>query len=184
VNYRKQISPSFEKLFPVEDFELYAVSTRYPEKLANTVALQSVQEGVYGLQWGSRLIRLIVLSEVPQIERNALWLLFSGIVEKVQYGVSQYKLRQRELRAVLNKLFAPYRLEGIAMPYTVEDFKREVREEVLASMTPEERLQGLPPEELLKRLPPQERLKGLTRKQIEDYLKTLSAKNRGRKRGA
>jgi hypothetical protein len=34
VNYRKQISRSGKKLLPVEDFRLYAVSTRAPEKLA------------------------------------------------------------------------------------------------------------------------------------------------------
>ena len=34
VNYRKQISPSLDKLIPKVDFRLYAVSTRYPRKLA------------------------------------------------------------------------------------------------------------------------------------------------------
>ena len=32
VNYRKQSSPSLEELLPVEDFRLYAVSTRHPGK--------------------------------------------------------------------------------------------------------------------------------------------------------
>lgn len=82
VNYRKQLSPSFEKLLPHEDFGLYAVCTRHPEKLKTEVSLQPRREGVYDLRWGSRLVRLIVLSEVSKIERNAIWLLFSGIVEK------------------------------------------------------------------------------------------------------
>ncbi len=236
VNYRKQSSPSFEELLPVEDFGLYAVCTRHPENLEKEVALQRMKEGVYDLRWGSRPVRLIILSEILPLERNALWLLFSGIMEKVQYGVSRYRARQLELRAVLNKLVASYKIEGIAMSYTIEDFKREVREEFLASLTleerleglpteerlkglppeerlkglpPEERLKGLPPEERLKGLPPEERLKGLppegrlkglppeerlkglppeellknlSRKQIEVYLKKLSAQNRGRKR--
>ncbi len=184
VNYRKQISPSFDKLLPAEGFGLYAVCTRPPEKLEAEVAMEPVKEGVYDLRWGSRLIRLIVLSEVPPIARNALWLLFSGVAEKVHYGFSQYKSRQRALRPVLNNLFASYQLEGIAMPYTVEDFKREVKEELLASMTPEERLQGLPPEARLQGLPPEALLKRLNRKQIEAYLKKLSARKRARKRGA
>jgi len=67
------------------------------------------------------------------------------------------------------------------MPYTVEDYKRELKEEVLASITldellkrlsPEERLKGLPPEERLKGLPPEEFLKRLTREQIEANLKS------------
>ncbi len=186
VNYRKQISPSSEKLLPVEDFGLYAVSTRHPEKLEKEVSLKLVKEGVYNLRWGSRQIRLIVLSEISKVERNALWLLFSAIVDKVQYGASHYKLRQRDLSTVFNNLFASYRLEGITMPYTVEDYKRELKEEVLASMTPEEllkrvpledRLKGLPPEELLKIIPPEEFLKRLTREEIEAYLKKLSTSN-------
>ncbi|MCI0693482.1 hypothetical protein L0337_15930 [candidate division KSB1 bacterium] len=154
VNYRKQISPSFEKLLPVEDFGLYAVSTRHPEKLEKEVALELVKEGVYDLHWGSRQIRLIVLSEVPQVERNALWLLFSGIVEKVQYGASHYELRQPNLSTVFNNLFAFYNLEGIAMPYTVEDYTREAKEELLSDLAPKQRqrLEGLPLIQILNRV--------------------------------
>jgi hypothetical protein len=202
VNYRKQASPSFEKLLPEEDFRLYAICTRHPEKLAAGAALQPVQEGVYDLLWGSRLVRVIVLSEIPRSERNALWLLFSGLADKVQYGFAQYKSQQHELPPLLNKLFESYQIEGIAMPYTVADVKRELKEEFLTSFTPEERLKGLPPEARLKGLPPEARLKGLppearlkglppeellkrlNRKQIEAYLKKLSAQSRGRKRKA
>lgn len=46
VNYRKQISPSLKKLLPVEDFRLYAVSTRAPEKLATEVSLAQLKKGV------------------------------------------------------------------------------------------------------------------------------------------
>jgi hypothetical protein len=146
VNYRKQISPSFEKLLPVEDFGLYAVSTRHPEKLAKEVSLELVKEGVYDLHWGSRQIRLIVLSEIPKVERNAFWLLFSGIADKVQYGASHYKLRQPNLSSVFNNLFAFHNLKGIAMSYTVEDYTKEVTEEILSDLAPKQRqrLEGLP----------------------------------------
>ena len=46
VNYRKQKSSSLEKLLPVEDFRLYAVSTRAPEKLATEVSLEPLKESV------------------------------------------------------------------------------------------------------------------------------------------
>lgn len=195
VNYRKQCSPSLEKLLPVEDFGLYAVGTRHPEKLEAETELELVKEGVYDIHWGSRQVRIIVLGEVPKIERNALWLLFSGILENVQYGVSNYHWRRNDVSTVMNDLFAFYQVEGLAMPYTVEDYKRDLKERALALLTPdelferlsledllkrlppEELLKQLPPEERLKGLPPEERLKGLTREQIEAYLKKLSTTN-------
>ena len=39
------------------------------------------------------------------------------------------------------------------MPYTMEDFEREVAEKVLKKLTPEQRLEGLSSEELLSHLP-------------------------------
>jgi len=195
VNYRKLISPSWEQLLPVEDFQLYAVTTRHPEKLATAAALELFKQGVYEMSWGSRRIRIIVLSEVPQIERNAVWQMFSAIPENVQYGAAQYQWRRSNHSKAINKLFEHYRVEGIAMPYTWDDFERDIKEEVLAKLTPEERLDGLPLEELLKHVPPKERLKGfsleellkqvppeeflkrLTREEIEAYLKKLSTSN-------
>ena len=67
------------------------------------------------------------------------------------------------------------------MPYTVEDYKRELREEIKieiwAELTTEELLKRLSPEERLKGLPIEERLKGLTREEIEAYMKKLSKSN-------
>jgi len=195
VNYRKQISPSVDRLLPTEDFRLYAVSTRHPEKLESEVSLEPIKEGVFEVKWGSRRIRLIVLSEVAQVERNAVWQLFSGVPENVHYGSSHYHWRQKNLSKAINKLLKYYRVEGIAMPYTVEDFEKDYKEEFLAELTPEERLKGLPPEERLKGLapeerlrglPPEERLKGLPleeilkrlpQEEIEAYLRKLSQSN-------
>ena len=68
------------------------------------------------------------------------------------------------------------------MPHTMEDFKRDAKEEFLKSLTPEERLKGLPSDELLKHLAPDERLKDLppeallkrlTVEDIQTYLKKL-----------
>lgn len=195
VNYRKQCSPSFDDLLPEEEFSLYAVATRHPEKLASEFALHPIKPGVYEVQWGSRKIRIIVLSEVAKIERNALWLLFSGIVDKVQYGASQYQSRQPDLSTVMNRLYASYKLEGVPMPYTIEDYKRDLKEETLSWLTLEERLKGLTPEERLRGVPTEERLRGvpteeilkilpleellrkLSREEIDAYLKKLSASN-------
>jgi hypothetical protein len=50
-------------------------------------------------------------------------------------------------------LFESFEQEGIAMPYTMKDFRRDFVKE---HFTPEERLEGLTPEERLQGLPPDE----------------------------
>ena len=54
VNYRKRLGPSSEKLPLEEDFQLYAVSTRYPEKLASQIELVPGALGIYDVRWGIR----------------------------------------------------------------------------------------------------------------------------------
>jgi hypothetical protein len=84
----------------------------------------------------------------------------------VSYGVQAYQQRSAETSTLLHWLFEGYEKEGLAMPYTMADFRREYVKEHLKDLTPEERLEGLPPEE---------RLKGLSAEQIEQYLKRLRA---------
>ena len=57
------------------------------------------------------------------------------------------------------------------MPYTWEDFRRDIVREYLDRLPPEERVKGLPPEERVKGLPPEERVKGLS---PEERVKGLS----------
>jgi hypothetical protein len=181
VNYRKQESPSPDKLLPVEDFRFYAVTTRQPEKLATEVPLTLTKQGVYETIWGTHKVHIIVLSQVPEIPRNAIWQMFSGIADKVQFGVANYHWRRSDHSTVINDLFQTYQVEGITMPYTFEDYYRDFTRRHLDWLTAEERLKGLPVEELRKRLPVEERLKGLSAKEIEAYLKKLSKKKRKRK---
>jgi hypothetical protein len=179
VNYRKQSSPSVDKLLPIDDFGLYAVSTRHPEKLATEVALELVKQGVYEVPWGSRRIRIIVLSGVPRVERNAIWQLFSGIPENVQFGALNYHWQRPDHSGIFNDLLQYYQAEGITMPYTWNDYFKEnspqLLELVMKSLSVEELLQKLPVKELLKRLPPEERLKGLP---PEERLKGLPPEER------
>lgn len=56
------------------------------------------------------------------------------------------------------------------MPYTMEDFEREVLEETLSKLTPEQLLAGLTPEQ---------RLAGLPLEEIERYLKKCQAAQGG-----
>jgi hypothetical protein len=104
-----------------------------------------------------------------------MWHLFSGIADKVQYGVSQYHWRRKDHTTLIKKLYAHYQVEGIVMPYTWNDFYREFTKEHLDLLPAEDRLKGLPAEDRLKGLPAKDRLKGLPAK---DRLKGLPAEDR------
>jgi hypothetical protein len=171
-NYRKLVSPSPEELLPANQFQLYAISTRYPKHLLNQqINFEEIQPGVFDLTWGTRLIRLLVLSRVPLEAKNAFWLLFSGTEQGFAYGDQHYHWRQPSQRAVLNQLYELYQREGAIMPYTMEDFEKDFTKEHLHLLPPEERLKGLAPEEILKEFAPEEILKGLA---PEDRLKGLA----------
>jgi hypothetical protein len=118
---------------------------------------------------------VIVLSEVPEAEHNAPLHLFSAVPEIVRFGAAHFERHSPDGSSVINELFSHYKIEGIDMPYTMEDFRRYYIKERLKELTPEERLEGLPPEERLKGLPPEERLKGLP---PEELLKVLPPEER------
>jgi hypothetical protein len=188
VNYRKQVSPSLDELLPPEQFRLYGVSTRFPQKLSEQVGLEKVQTGVYEVVWGTHRIRVLVLSEMPEGDQNAIWNLFSGVREKVVSGAAQYRRRVWDMSTLMNQLFESYQLEGIAMPYTWEDFRRDFTREHLSLLSPEERLRGLSDEEILQRFSPEkvlqrfsaeERLQGLS---LEEIKACLEKREKQRKR--
>jgi len=162
VNYRKQVSPSPDQLLPQGSVRLYGVSTRFPEKLGAQVPLVPQQAGVYAVTWGTHQVSVLVLSEMPERERNAIWLLFSGVPAKVASGATHYHGHTEGTSGILNRLFERYQVEGITMPYTMEDFRRDVTREILEETPHEELLRLLPPEERLRDIPPEERLRGLT----------------------
>lgn len=189
VNYRKQVSSALKLFLPSEDFKLYAVCTRAPEKLAKEAELHLVQAGVYEIKWGSKLVRVIVTSQVPQTPNNAVWNLFSGIAEHVQHATATYRWRRSDNSGILNQLFQNYQIEGMNMPYTWNDYYRDVtrehldwlpKEELLAKLSVEDRLRGLPPEERLRGLPAEEFLKRLAPEDIEAYLNKVLPEKRKR----
>lgn len=122
-----------------------------------------------------------MLNQVSKVERNALWQLFSGVMEKVQYGASNYRWRRTDNSTVFNGLYQHYQIEGIAMPYTLEDYYKDFTRKYLDHLTTEERLKGLPVEERLKGLPAEALLQRLPAKDIEAYLKKLRQRKRKRK---
>ena len=62
-----------------EDIQLYAVSTRYPEKLFSEVSATEVTTGVFEIKVISREIRILVLSRLPLSQLNAV-LAFSVLI--------------------------------------------------------------------------------------------------------
>jgi hypothetical protein len=183
VNYRKQQSPAREELLPESHFALFAATMRFPRDLAQEVAFQEREPGVYDIQCLGRNIRVLVMSQVAQAERNALWNLFSGSRERVIQAARQLQPRLQEVSTILNDLFLQYNTEGIAMPFNVEEYLREAKERQLremplesrlAGLSLQQRLTGLSPEQIVNQIPLAELLAHLTPEQlseVEAYLK-------------
>ena len=172
VNYRKQISPSFDNLLPEENFSLYGISTRFPQKLSSQTGLEPISRGVYGIIRGTDNIRLIVLSEIPRKKQNAIWHLFSGITEDVEFAASHYRKHTSEMSTIIYQLFETYKLEGINMPYTMEDFRKDFVINHLNILSSDDRLRGLSSDDRLRGLSPDDRLRGLSVQEIKEYLKS------------
>jgi hypothetical protein len=174
VNYRKQVSPSVQRLLPEEEFHLFAVSARFPQNLANQVPFTTVQPGVYDCRRGTDRIRVLVLRELPMTEHNAPLHLFTASPELVQYGAGHYQPVSAESSTLLLQLVTGYRREGLDMPYTMADFRRDFLKENLDVLTPEERLKGLTLEQ---------RLAGLSAEEIERFIALLKTREKSAKEG-
>lgn len=128
---------------------------------------------------GTDTVRVVVAGQLPQEPHNAPLHLFSASPELIGFGGRMYHRRSEDTSALLTQLFEGLQAEGVAMPFTMEDFRRQFLRESLQRLTPKERaklLNAIPPEERLKGLPPEERLAGLSAEQIQEYLDRLSAK--------
>ncbi|HYT87262.1 MAG TPA: hypothetical protein VEL76_00950 [Gemmataceae bacterium] len=167
VSYRKLLRTKKGLLLPESEFRLYAVCSRYPHNLAQQVPWERVQEGIYRCRRGTDVIKVIVAGQLPQVEHNAPLHLFSAVREQVAYGARHYQQCSATTSSLIAQLFTRYEGEGIAMPYTMDDFIRDFTKEHWSDLTPEERRQ------LLQSLPPEERLAGLAPEEIEAYLKRL-----------
>jgi len=157
-----------DKLLPEDQFQLYAVATRVPRKLAKQVPLSEVQPGVFHVQWGARLIRVLVLNTMPKTNENAIWQLFSSTTEGISYGQQQYRWNIPNISNIIKVLY-----KGIKMTYTVEDFKRDLPKEILAMMSAEYRaalIEELSPDEMIKHLSPDEMIKHLSPDEMARHL--------------
>jgi hypothetical protein len=73
VNYRKCVSPSWEKLIAAESIRLFGVTARFPTQFAQEVELRKVQDGVYDIVSRLAPVRLIVIRDLPRTQANAAW---------------------------------------------------------------------------------------------------------------
>jgi hypothetical protein len=163
VNYRKQISP-VNKLIPQQHFGLYAISNHYPKNLAHFLITTNLA-GVYQLNWGSDVVRLIVLSQIGPEPKNDLWRLFSHQREQVELACQRYHPHdQNRGTVVIQRLIEAYKLEYPDMAYTFEQFTKEFvadhlnllsSDEVLKRYSPDERLKDLSPDEIADHLSPE-----------------------------
>jgi len=109
--------------------------------------------------------------------------MFSAVQEIVRFGVSNYRKKLDEMSSAINKLIVKYQTEGvITMPYTIEDFRNEIKENFLETLTTDDVVNRFPAEEIFKKFSTDERLKGLSAEQIikelspekfEAYLKKM-----------
>ena len=166
VNYRKQVAETGQPLLPESAFRLYAVCCRFPHNLAQEVFWEMLQAGVYECRRGTDRIRVVVVGQLPQTENNALLHLFSASTAQWSYGTQHYQLRSQDTSTLIRQLFEGYQYEGIPMPYSMDEFRKDFTKAHLKELTLEERLEGLTPEE---------RLKGLTPEEIEHMRTILKA---------
>jgi hypothetical protein len=133
VNYRKQVSPRGH-LLPEDQFRLIAVCARQPRDLFAALPPEPLRPGVCTCRRGTDAIRLVVAAELPCEERNALLHLFSAAPEQVQYGAEPYRVHSPDMTTIVNRLFTEYRVEGLPMPYTMADFRKEVAPKLTARL--------------------------------------------------
>ncbi len=174
VNYRKQVSLSLSRLLPESQFQLYGISTRFPNKLARFIAFQCLSQGIYEINWGADNIRIIVLSEISDGAHNAIWRLFSAKPKAVIEAREQYHVHQTDMSTIVQQLFENYQQERIDMTYTVQDFQKDYVLDHLNLLSSDEVLKRYSPDEVLKRYSPDERLKDLS---PDDILSNLSAES-------
>ena len=65
-----------------------------PQKFAEQVRLERCSDGVFEVQSGVDRIRVLVLSEVPAAEHNAIWNLFSGDARRIEAAAQQFRSRK------------------------------------------------------------------------------------------
>ncbi len=163
-------------LLPESQLQLYGISTRYPQKLQQQYPLQPLSPGVYEIIIGADTIRIIVLSEIPEGEHNAIWRLFSAKKEAVIAAKDQYHIHQTDMSTIVQQLFENYQQEKIDMTYTVQDFQKEYVLDHLNLLSPDVVLKRYSPEDVVKNFSSDDLLKNYSADEILSNLSPESLK--------
>ncbi len=138
--------------------------------------------------WGTDQVRVVVAGELPREAHNAPLHLFSAAPELVLFGGGAYRRHSKETSLLLEQVFEGLRKEGLSMPYTMEDFKRDLVRKEFAKLTPEEQadmFRSLPPEkqkDLFRSLLPDKRLAELSAEELCQPQKGLPTTRSGTSR--
>ena len=173
VNYRKQKSPKLDALLPVEQFRLFAITSRFPDNLAKQIHLEETHSGVYDRNIGTTRVRLLVIRDLPDEPINAMLKLFSFVPTQIEFAWQNYHAVSRHTTGIVDKLIRIYRKENEKMATTLEELDRKLMKQTLEMASLQDRLNGLSAEQRLKGLPTEERLKGIPPEEIEAYLRSL-----------
>lgn len=133
------------------------------------MAWETLGPGVYECRRGTDCIRIVVAGQLPRTENNAMLHLFSASAEQLGYGTAHYRQRSAETSTLLHRLLRGYQQEGIAMSYTMQDFRRDYIKDFFKDLTPEER------HEAMKALTADDLLAVLSPEQIEQLREKLNA---------
>ncbi|MEM1008522.1 MAG: hypothetical protein AAGJ35_05910 [Myxococcota bacterium] len=148
VNYQKRIEQRLDQ----EQVQLYAVTTRYPQKLfQQCVPMKTEQAGIYTLHWGQSAVCVVVLRQIAPQPHNAPWGFFSDQLEQIYQAAKDYTWKQPQAM-IMQQLYRYYELEEfIQMSYTYEQFEKEFKQEFFLEHR-KEFLQSYPIDELLQDL--------------------------------
>jgi hypothetical protein len=111
------------------------------------------------------------------LPHNALLHPPRGSAEGVRYGSEHYPQRSEDTNLLLWQILEQYQREGVAVSYTMADFRHDFVKEHLNLLSLQERLEGLSAKErrqLLEAFSPKERrqvLEGLSLEELESYVK-------------
>ena len=85
------------------------------------------------------VIRIVVAAQLSHRERNAMLLLFSVAEQQYRYGKEHYRQRASDTSSLINELLQEYRREGRAVPYTMEDWRRDFAKKYFKDLPPEDK---------------------------------------------
>jgi hypothetical protein len=123
VNYRKQASPSLDNLLHEDQFRLFGITSRFPEKLAKQIVLEEKQAGVYDIFVGTLQVRLLAIRQMADEPANAILKLFSVVPAQIEYACEHYRPRA-DTTGMVDKLIRMYRKEDGTMAKPWKNYMR------------------------------------------------------------